>query len=340
MTKKLFIVCAVFVWSVALVAQNIAVVSPSGSTIMCKTLTQAVDTAAAGSVIYLPGGGFPISDNVKITKKLTIIGIGHKAKNGNADGITTINGNLFFNEGSSGSAVMGCYITGNVNIGEGGAVVDDVLVKYCNLNSVQVCNSICQGTAVNQNYIRSTSGFSESSALINNNVLHSLNRLNGGTISKNIILGEFKNGITNGDYEYSCIVASNSSILNNIVTLTPWASQGWVWHYHERLRGTNNSVDSNLATTNFGDNTIAIADVSWEDFFVNYNGGAISPSSNFHFKEEYKQYENTVGVYADGVKFDKQLAPVPYIVAKKIDEQTDAAGRLNIKIRVKASGEE
>ena len=31
------------------------------------------------------------------------------------------------------------------------------------------------------------------------------------------------------------------------------------------------------------------------------------------------------------------MAPLPYIVAKDIPEQTDAEGKLNIKIRVKAS---
>ena len=77
-------------------------------------------------------------------------------------------------------------------------------------------------------------------------------------------------------------------------------------------------------------------DADWSEVFENYNGGAISPVSDFHFKGDYKQYESQVGVYAGGVDFDKQLAPVPYIVAKHVDEQTDASGKLNVKIRVKA----
>ena len=72
------------------------------------------------------------------------------------------------------------------------------------------------------------------------------------------------------------------------------------------------------------------------EVFVNYNNGTISPASNFHFTEDYKQYENQVGIYAGGVDFDKQLAPVPYIIAKDVKEQTDAQGKLNVKIRVKA----
>ena len=137
MKKKIFILCMALAWTVTLMAQNIAVVNGSNTDIY-HTLTEAIEGAAPGSVIYLPGGGFPISDDVKITKPLTIIGIGHYAKSGNTGGISTISGNLFFNSGSDRSAIMGCYITGNVNLGEENASVNDILIRYCNLNSVQV----------------------------------------------------------------------------------------------------------------------------------------------------------------------------------------------------------
>ena len=87
---------------------------------------------------------------------------------------------------------------------------------------------------------------------------------------------------------------------------------------------------------NYGEEPINLQTDSWEDVFVKYNNGEATPASNYHFKEAYKQYENQVGIYAGTGFNDKQLAPVPYIVAKQIPEQTDAQGKLNIKIRVKA----
>lgn len=325
MTKKLFIVCAVFVWSVALVAQNIAVVSPSGSTIMCKTLTQAVDTAVAGSVIYLPGGGFPISDNVKITKKLSIFGIGHKAKNKNADGITTINGNLFFNEHSSGSAVMGCYITGDIYIGQDGNAVNDILVRYCNLNSVQIKNKSCQETVINKNYVRSRSSFGDTNAQITNNIMVGFRHVDGGTIKNNIITRW-------GDE----LVGFLNYIYNSYFTKNVW---GGVWTNGSGYSMSNNTFYDNLGSS-YGDEGKPFENgASWTDVFENFNE-IPSPVYDYHFKEEFSSKYSDYGVYADGVDFDKQLAPVPHIVAKKIDEQTDASGKLNIKIRVKASGEE
>ena len=108
--KKIFLLTAIAVLlgMATATAQQIAVVSEGGETTICQTLQTAIEIASPGSVSYLPGGGFNLSDDVKITKRLTIIGIGHKSNNDNVDGNTKILGNLWFNEGSSSSAVMGC----------------------------------------------------------------------------------------------------------------------------------------------------------------------------------------------------------------------------------------
>ena len=324
--KKLFLTFVfAIVATLTAMAQQISVVSTTGTTTIYRTLQEAIEGADPGSVIYLPGGGFTISDEVKINKKLTIIGIGHKSNNDNVDGVTTINGNLFFNEGSSSSAVLGCYITGNVNIGDGGAAVSDVLIKYCNLNAVFVNSILCLGTIVNQNYIRGDSDFGNSNPQIKNNILRFVRNIDGGIISNNI----FTSSIASVNYaqwgEYS-ISPSNSSYINNNIFF-PYNT----YYPYYMVFGSNNQIAENMVKDNFGDGSI-----DWNNVFVNYNGGAISPSSDFHFKEDYKQYENQVGIYAGDGFNDNQMAPVPYIVAKDVKEQTDASGKLNVKIRVKA----
>lgn len=327
MKKKLFLVCAALMCTVALMAQNISVVSSGGSTKLYRTLQAAIEGADPNSTIYLPGGGFPIADSVKITKKLTIIGIGHKAKNDNADGVTTISGKLDFYEGSSGSAVMACYITDGVYIGHDRKAVNDVLIRYCNLNVVDIAHDACMETIVNKNYIRGYVHMGHSNGLILNNLIGgSIRYVNNGVVSNNII--------ESGSYG---IGANNSFISNNIIFSDGRGGIGW---QNYMIEGGNNTTSNNMARYNCGDDCINIGEIDWNNVFENYNNGAVSPSSNFHFKEDYQQYEGLVGIYAGDGFNDKQLAPVPYIVAKKIDEQTDAAGKLNIKIRVKASGEE
>lgn len=311
-------------------AQQISVVSPGGATTLHRTFQQAIEGADPGSIIYLPGGGFNLPDSVKINKKLTIIGIGHYVKSGNVDGVTTISGNLWFNEGSSGSAVMGCYITGNVNIGDGGASVNDVLIRYCNLNSVQVKNYKCLDILVNQNFIRNTSSFNGANSKITNNVIHSIYQVDNGVIMNNIITdrGSY---YSNYSYYYA-IYADNTIISYNVMFINSGRGSNWD---NANVRGSGNTGTDNIAYINFGENCINVNGISWSTIFKNNAG--ITPTSDYHFTEDYSQYENQVGIYAGTSFNDQQMAPVPFIVAKHVDEQTDASGKLIVKIRVKAN---
>lgn len=300
-------------------AQQISVVSSGGSTSLYRTLQEAIEGASSGSVVYLPGGGFTISDDVKITKKLTIIGIGHYGREGNVDGVSSITGNFWLNEGSSGSALMGCYITGNVYIGKDGTSVNNILIKYCNLGRVEVNNG-CNGTVINQNYIRDRSNFNGTAAIITNNVIHSVGNIEGGIISYNLFVSYFD------AYRGGSLYNIKSSVVNyNCCNMGDFDTF------------ENTSTKGNMGTSNhLGEDCIYIGDnPNWNNVYVKYNNRSISPASDFHFKETYNQYENQVGIYAGDGFSNNQLA-VPYIVAKRVDEQTDASGRLNVKIRVKA----
>jgi hypothetical protein len=305
--------------TVAVKAQQIAVVSSEGTSIY-RSLAAAIAAATNNSVIYLPGGGFPLSDEVKITnKKLTIIGIGHKIQGENADGYTTITGNLQFDEGSDGSAVYGCYITGNVIIGTGTAVVNDVTVRYCNANCVDVMNANCLETVVNQCYLRGLSEFHGANGHFTHNIAKSIYNIDNGFVEYNIF--------TSGDYVfgYGDTKSESTSITGNVFT----GSCGI---------NTKDCLTSNnmcMSTYTFGDDPIKLGSgIGANQIFEDPKG--VTPFSNYHFKEEFREYEGLCGIYV-GNGFDTdQLPPVPYIVAKRIPEQTDADGKLNIKVRVRA----
>lgn len=318
-----------FVSIVAVHAQQIAVVSSDGGTKMYQTFADAVEGAKAGSTVYLPGGGFQIG-GVTVDKKLSIIGVGHKPIGESADGNTTLSGDLYFGEGSDGSSLMGCYVSGNVWIGfensEGtpACTAHNILIKYCNVNSIQSSFN-CTGTIINQNYIRNNSNFRGASAMFTNNIAHSVLDLDGNKIEYNIITSAV-NVYDYGYWDRHFGFCDNCTIANNILLTDQYGCGG------------SCVVQGNMGYTSgsWGENYI-IRPVDWEGAFVKYNNGNISTASDFHFKDAYKEYEHQVGIYAgEGFK-DSGLAPVPTIVAKDISEQTDAEGKLNIKIRVKAS---
>lgn len=319
--KRYFISwCLTLLAVVTMSAQQIAVVKGDVTNVY-QTLAEAIDGAESGSFIYLPGGSFPISDEVKITKQLYIMGIGYSVNSDHADGCTIIAGNLYFKGGSSGSFVMGCYLNGDVVIGEVAegeepTIISDVMVKLCNINAI-IVNDISSGAIINQNYIRSTSAIGGTNSKITNNIFHSVNRLNNSMFENNIVVSKWYSNWRHSHAIYDC---NNSIITNNIIM-----------DRDESSGGSNCQITGNLVNESYGDNCIVMS--NWGDIFVNYVG--LSPNSNFHFKEAYKEYEDKVGIHAGTGFSDSGLPPVPYIVEKDIPEQTDASGKLNIKIKVK-----
>lgn len=322
--KKVVLSLVLMIAAVAVSAQQIAVVTSSGSTTMCQTLADAISKAGNNSVIYLPAGGFQISDDVKITHKITIVGVTHKANSDNAEGNTIISGNLYFNEGSSNSCVMGCYISGTVYIGYDNTSVNNILVKYCNVNSVYVYSNKCSGTKINQNYIRNTCDFNGAEGTFTNNVMQAcVQEMTGGAIMNNNI-------ISRGSWTF--YIVNNATISNNVFFASWDGAYGC-----NNISGTNNMFRSG----SWGDDAINLGLESMDGVFKKNLG--CTPASEFEFIGDYATYNGKVGIYCTddgGTGFsDGCMPPVPYISVKRIDEQTDASGNLNVTLRVKSVAE-
>ncbi len=328
--KHFISILAVLAATISLGAQNIAVVSPNNTTTICQTLDEAIANATSGSVIYLPGGGFQIKDETVIDKKITIMGVSHRTDTDNADGATMISGNIRFTDGSSGSAVLGVYVTGNINIGVENTSVDNIVIRYCNINSIQISNNTCSGTIVNQNYIRGLSRFNNASANISNNITSGMIGINGGTILNNVFVSSQRTD----DYNTRVLNASNSVISSNV-----FLSYNWYWRSSAKpvVDGNTNQGTNNMTCyDSWGDDCVHLPeDVDWSTVFEKNSG--ISTTSRYHFIGEYKQYEGKIGIYGGtSFKDDTSLAPIPRIVSKKVAEQTDGTGKLKVEVTVKA----
>ena len=303
-------------------AQNIAVVSPSNETDIYETLDEAISKAEDGSTIYLPGGGYKISEESIIDKPLTIMGVSHRGDTDNAEGATMISGNLHFVKGSSRSAVLGVYLSGDVIIGEDASMVNYVIIKKCNINSIQVKYSTCLGTEVNQSYIRNTSFWGNSDATITNNICDKIFNLGSGTIKNNVVMDRDGRYYAFADPGYAFDHVDNATISNNVILTT------------RAHRGSNSQGYYNLVVGGSWGIYPYEIDANIEQLFVKDKG--VSIASDFHFNSDYKDYETKVGIYG-GSNFDPNaLAPIPRIVSKKVDEQSNAAGKLTINVTVKA----
>ena len=326
--KARLLFVAVLLATVAAKAQNIAVVSPGNETNIFQTLDEAINNAAEGSVIYLPGGGFTISDNTKVNKRLTIMGVSHRGDTDNADGATIISGKLQFDRGSSGSAVLGAYISGNVEIDS----VQNITVRKCNAYSIQVKNSGATGLVVNQCYLREDCRFCGCNARIENNIVDMVYGVTGGIIRHNVFTGyKIRDGYSSsypGQLENI-----NSSIIEDNFFLN--------WQYENSI--SNCVIARNcIGTGTWGSDSdpyVLDAGVTWDDVFKKHKG--CTTSSDYDLKGTWGKGEASdgtdIGIFG-GSGFDpKALAPIPRIVSKKVDEQTDGTGRLHIEVTVKSN---
>lgn len=335
MKRNVLLAVALFA-TMTIGAQNIAVVSPNNETTMYQTLDDAVTNAEGGSIIYLPGGGVQIKDETKIDKKLTIMGVSHRGDADNADGATIIAGRLNFLGGSSGSAVIGAYISGNIDVGDNQDSVANLTVRFCNVNSIQVHNGKSSGMVVNQSYLRENSNFGGCNVRLENNILHSVQQINGGIINHNVITSKIATSYWAGKptSHSSFNQVSNTSITNNFIT--DFANTGMGACYISSNCIGDNPWEQDESPINLDENK------KFDDIFKDNKG--VKASSNYHLKDGIDKSKfigsdgTEIGIYG-GSSFsdDKSLAPIPRIVSKEVDEQTDGSGRLTIKVTVKSN---
>ena len=309
-------------------AQQISVVSPQGATQIYTDLNLAIQGADAGSTLYLSGGGFQINDTTSISKRLSIIGVGHRIDNDNADGSTVISGNIHFAQGADNSALMGVHLTGNVNIANADGAANTILVRYCNVNSIQVGHVDCQSVLINQNYIRNTSNGGDSAINFSNNILHSIRNINGGVINHNVVFSSIYHHYTDcqncfGIYcHHVFLCVTNSQITNNILV------------YPSNLSG-DGIVSNNMLQTSWGDNCVVVE--NWDDVFEGTYGG-VNINDNYRLKGTHGKNAGTdgtdIGIYGGTGFSDTALPPGPRITKKDIANQTDASGNLNVVIKV------
>jgi len=313
---------ALCVLPIAGYAQQISVVDPIGQTTVYTDLNVAIYEAPAGSMVYLSGGGFTISDTSIIRKPLTIMGIGHRYDNDNADGSTTVSGNFAFYPGSDFSALIGIHITGVVNIGPPAAPVNNFLLRFCNVLRVVLWNPNCQNIMINQNYVRDYINGGYSPLYASNNILGHIACINAGIVEHNVI----KN-LAYSSYFYDI---SNSQVKNNI---NFGSSTGT--YYCTGTVFSNNMVVNSSPSILFGNNCLfSLLTDAFDETVFN-----IDPVCSYHLKEtcvgKNAATDGTdIGIYGGTGFSDKALPPGPRIIFKKVAHQTDADGNLPVEIKV------
>jgi hypothetical protein len=300
-----------------------------------------VDTAAVESIIYLPGNRAGFDGGVRVTKKVTIVGVGYRDDLNPVTGKTLINGNIIFLPGSDGSTLMGCYINGSVVIGENvlgglGYLVNNLLIHRCYITSqikqVTPNSSSYGGTGITiRENIFSKEAATADGAPVSLRVINPLiaNNIFTTTCSNCFAISltdgaEIKNNLF---FCYPTSNTTNTTLINNII-IRMNTSQTYSY-FADNIICTSTVYAGNYSN------------VALDQIFVNWQG-----YSGFHYDDNY-QLKSTcagknggtdgtdVGIYGGTQPWKDSHYPFnPHIISSEVAPSTAADGTLNVKVKV------
>lgn len=136
--KKLYFLPFLFLAITAFAQKQFVVQNGTAQTF--DDLNGAIAAASAGDTLYLPGGGFSISEIVD--KPLHWRGVGHYPDSTSATGFTFITGNAYFSGNCDNSTFEGIYFQSSLAFGSNDNECTGVSIKRCHIGGTLYFRSI------------------------------------------------------------------------------------------------------------------------------------------------------------------------------------------------------
>jgi len=331
----------------------IALTTAGGQTTIYNLFETALSNANNGDYIYLPGGTFNLSSDIK--KGVNIIGVGHYPDSTAFTNRTIIEGNLNIGAGASNALIEGLYVVGNINF-KGNERTDNVVIRRCNVANISVGNSWarndtarCYNSLIIHNVIRGNVTFSETYGfMLKGNIINGQAQqciYHGGSIENNLFLAV-------GDLA-TLSDLRNVTFKNNIFMNTlSLGYQGYGCYGYDGACGTYNCTFLNnlFVGKDTTLNIFAMAAVRVANkFMVNPSSIFVRQSgTTFDYSQDYTQLSTSpgkgvgddgteVGIYGTSNPYKTSAVPVnPHISFKDIPASTLPNGSIQLKIKVSA----
>ncbi len=299
-----------------------------------RTLDSALYYAQNGDTIYMPGGTFSVGV-VLINKRLCLYGAGHYPDSSIATGRTVLNGSIRLVSGASQSVLQGLYLSGRLNFGSNptDSQIDGVTIARCNLEDVLLAvddnySSLATNILFRENVIRSPLNLRYAKdILIENNILNTyVANASGSVLLKNNLF--FGNSYT-VYYLSSCVFESN---IFYVVNGLQYAS-GSNTYRNNVFRSDNQLVGSDVSENNLFNvsNLFVNQTLNVFDYIQNYHLNAGSPAIGAG------KSGTDCGIYGGAKPYKNSAVPAnPHVQTKTIAESTDAAGKINVQVKVAA----
>lgn len=328
--------------SIHSLAQSPVALQHNGVTTMFFTstgFTDAYNSAVHGDTIYLPGGFFT---GITIDKRLAIIGAGHHPDSSSNTYATQINGSLTLGPDADSSHIEGLHITGHLNISAANNKMDRLRIRRnmidgnLSLNGDRVTPSL--HVEISGNVVRATADLSNTlNAVVCNNIFQSrLHYVWQGSISNNVFNTQPYLGYP--IYQYNTIYDCDNSIIENNVFGGSDQTLGFAYCDNSIIRKNLFAVSG----IDYGNNPQSgnYTGVGSANLMVNWTSSSFIYTDNYHLKTPGSHIGadgTVVGVYGGLRPWKEGSLPLnPHIQSKTIADKTDAAGKIQVQVKVAA----
>ncbi len=344
--KNLLLTVALFVFFATSFAQKTIAVLSGTTWTFYDDFSPALRVAPAGSIIYLPGGTFAISDNADtINKPLTIIGAGFSLDSAGATGITRLLGTLLLDNGSDYTTLEGIRVD-YVSSLSNNSIYSNILIKRCDIGYLSFLAST---TTYGENYYVTESVICQFNGGSDpwNGIMH----YNNLKVEKSVILYSFS-GCYGTTFNNNVILSNNATIYNNACEFNNNIFVDSVYTYEVASNSIfNNNIFRTGNSTWGGTGNVYIGCV-WNkppsSIFINpplFGSGCdpiYNPSYNFHLKttspaKNFGTDGTDAGIYGTSSPCkDGWIPSNPHVSFKTIAPSSLSNGTLPVNIKVAA----
>ncbi len=339
---KLSAIISVFLFAIQAKSQSPVALHHAGTVTMfynASGFADAYTASVSGDTIYLPGGFFGA---LTIDKRLAIFGAGHHPDSSIHTYATQINGSLSFGPNADSSHIEGLHITSEINVTGANNKVDRLRIRRniidgnLNMNGDRVTPSL--HVEVSGNVIRGNSDFSNTlNAVICNNIFQArLHYVWQGSVSNNVFNTQPYIGYP--IYHYNAIYDCDNSIIENNVFAGSDQTFGFAYCDNSVIRKNLIAV----ANIDYGNNsqTGNYTSVGSANLMVNWTSASFLYTDNYHLKTPGIHTGSdgmVVGIYGGLRPWKEGSLPLnPHIQSKTIADKTDAAGKIQVQVKVVA----
>ena len=339
MTMKKLIFLPLLFWSVFVFAQRSIAVQSNGTASFYTDWATAWQNTQAGDTIYLPGATFN-TGNIDIDKPITIIGVGHDTAYVHNRLFSYLNGTIRLLKGADGTTLHG-FRFGSLLIGTNATndSVENITISRCRWSGTvklgyskpspakQITITECAGGTID--------GMNATEVWITKNMIpNNVSNFNNQVFFYNNIFPRhtvqfqwisyaiFRNNIFGvNEYPfYYLSVCERNEFKNNIfrvnLTIDPQTDLNfWEGNFF------NQPLDNNLV------NFVSTDYLSTNDYHLKEGSVGIGAGTDGF----------DIGIYGTAIPYKEGAVPfTPRIVEETVSKQTDAEGKISVKVKVEA----